>query len=191
MGLVYKNSIIKPNSTYRKSPNGGFYYNNELWFSKAYQKLNKSSMRLLHCFLLECRYIKGKKKSNKKYPDNGRISFTEVQYKELFGSSSTYLGARNQLIECGFIKQTYRGGMCRGDMAQYKILCLPDVPLTEQRWREYPEKNWLDNIPKAKNNQVGIKSRWKKGESGRKSKTTLPKYTHNEANDPIKVYPNK
>ena len=76
-------------------------------------------------------------------------------------------------------------------MAKYKILCLPGIQFREQRWRDYPEKNWSNNIPKAKNNQVGIKTRWKKGVSGKNTKATLLKHTHNEANDPNKVNPKK
>lgn len=81
--------------------------------------------------------------------------------------------------------------MCRGDMAKYKILCLKDVPDHEQRWKEYPKKKWGKDIPKEKTNQVGSKTRFKKGTSGRKLKPTLLKHTLNEANDPIKVDPKK
>ena len=176
MGFLGKNSIIAPNSKYHKSPNGGFYYNNELWFSKAYQKLNESSVRLLHCFLTERRWHR----KTKEVTNNGSISFTEVQFREICGyTKATY------------IIQTYRGGMCRGDMAKYKLLFIKGVPLGEQRWREYPGENWVSEIPKTKNNQVGIKTRFKKGETGRKTKATLLKDTHNNANDPIKVYPKK
>lgn len=170
--------------------NHNFYYNNEFWYSNAYQSLTISARELLHSMICELRWSdKGK---NMNYTNNGQLSFTEVQYKKRYGyESATYIKSRNRLIECGLLKQTYRGGMCRGDMAKYKLLFIKGVLFGEQRWRDYPEKNWKDDVPKAKNNQVGIKNRWKKGESGRKSKTTLPKYTHNEANDPIKVYPNK
>lgn len=172
MGFLGKNSIIAHNYKYHKSPNGGFYYNNDIFFSKAFQKLRPTSFRLLHCLLTECLYDK-KRGKKRDYWNNGKISFTETQYKEVFGSSSSYLTARNQLIECGFIKQTYRGGKHRGDISQYQILCLPDVPYSEQRWRDYPEKNWLKDIPKIKKYQVGIKTQWKKGESGRNFKNTL------------------
>lgn len=174
MGFLGKNSIIAPDSKYRKSPNGGFYYSNDLWFSKAYQKLTQSSRDLLHCFIIERKWTgRGKKQV---ITNNSSISFTEVQFKEIFGySSATYLKARNQLIECGFIKQTYRGGMCRGDMAKYTILCLQGVLSTEQRWREYPDKNWINEIPKPKKQLIGVETQWKKGKSGRKTKATLTK----------------
>jgi len=172
MGFWLKNTILKPDSKYKISLNGGFYYNNEIFFSIAFQQLRKSSLRLFHCLLNEARY--GKDKKNKRvYLNNGSISFTESQYKEVFGSSSSYLSARNQLIECGFIKQTYRGGKYRGDVAQYKILCLSDVPYSEQRWKDYPEKKWINEIPKIKKYQIGTNTRWKKGKSGRNLRNTL------------------
>ena len=190
MGFLGKNSIITPNTKYHASPKGGFYYSNDLWFSKAYQILTKSSRDLLHCFIIERRWSgKGKKRM---ITNNGSISFTEVQFREVFGySKATYLKARNQLIECGFIKQTERGGTGRGDMAKYKILCLDDISFGEQRWREYPDKNWINEIPKPKKQLIGVKTQWKKGKSGRKLKATLSKYTLIDVNDPINVYPKK
>ena len=166
------NSILARDSKYHVSPKGGFYYSNDFWFSRAYQELRKSSRNLLHCFIIERRWKgKGKKRV---ITNNGSVSFTEVQFKEIFGyASDTYLKARNQLIECGIIKQTWRGGMCRGDMAKYKILCLEDILFNEQRWREYPDKNWIDDIPKPKKQLIGVDTQWKKGESGRKLKATL------------------
>ena len=82
--------------------NGGFYYNNILWLSPAYQSLSKSSRNLLHCLVTELRWTrKGKKKT---YLNNGHLSFTEIAFKKRFGAvSMTYLKARNQLIEVGFI----------------------------------------------------------------------------------------
>ena len=151
---------------------GGFYYSNEIWDSAAYQTLTKSARNLLHCFATELRWTgKGRKM---RYTNNGELSFTEIQFKNMYGAcSSTYLKARNQLIDVGFIRQTYRGGMCRGDMAKYKLLfadgCLPN----EKRWRQYPEKNWADEIPRPKKQLVGVKTQWKKGQSGRKLKSTL------------------
>ena len=158
----------------RISPNGGYYYNNELWYSKAYQDLTKSSRELLHCFCNEFRWSgKGK---NKTYVNNGKLSFTEIQFKVRYGfCSATYIKARNQLIKCGFVKQTYRGGYARGDMGRYKLLIVPEVKLDNQRWRKYPEKNWESDIPKPKKQLVGVATQFKKGKSGRKTKATLKK----------------
>ena len=147
---------------------GGFYYQNEVWFSKAYQSLTPMARELLHCFLTELRWTrKGKKKT---YTNNRDISFTESEFKGMYGCcSSTYLKARNQLIEVGFIRQISRGGMCRGDRATYKILVSTMLPVNQERWRNYPEENWKHEIPKPKKQMIGVKTQWKKGKSGRKS----------------------
>jgi len=149
----------------------GVFYSNDLYFSEAYKSLPKSARNLFHCMHNELHF---QRKSNKTiYTDNGEISLTEKDFKERFKcSSQTYINARNKLIEVGLIKQTYRGGMSRGDCAQYKLLaCDNKVPISEQRWRHYPEKNWEKDIPKAKQQTVGQKTRWKPGESGRKVKS--------------------
>ena len=157
---------------------GGFYYSNELWYSKAYQDLSKSARELLHCFVNELRFSyfgKGVDKK-KEYINHSKLSFTEIQFKVRYGfCSATYIKARNQLIKCGFVKQTYRGGYARGDMATYKLLIVPEVKLDNQRWRKYPEKNWESDIPKPKKQLVGVATQFKKGKSGRKTKATLKK----------------
>ena len=147
---------------------GGFYYPNEVWFSKACQRLTPMARELLHCMFNELRWTgRGDKK---RYTNNGDISFTESEFKGMYGCcSSTYLKARNQLIEVGFIRQISRGGMCRGDRATYKILVGVDLPLNQERWRNYPEQNWEHETPKPKKQLVGVKTQWKKGKSGRKS----------------------
>ena len=157
---------------------GGFYYHNEFWYSPAYQSLPISARELLHCLLTEYRfkYIRSRErmKRDKVYLNNGDLSYTEVQFKKRYGySSSTYLKARDKLIEVGLIVQTHKGGMCRGDRATYKLLV--DISEREERWRQYPERNWADEIPKPKKQMVGVKTQWKKGKSGRKIKATLLK----------------
>ena len=79
----------------------------------------------------------------REYYNNGSVIFTEIEFiKENLGASSTYLRARNKLIEVGFIRITYKAEKKnRGICNQYKIL-VPNrgVPEKEQRW--YPLKNW-------------------------------------------------
>ena len=105
----------------------GYFFKQELLLSKAYTDLPKSARDLLHCFVFELKYSKGRGKKYVYY-NNGEVSYTEIQFKEEFGrASNTYLTARNQLIKNGLIRQTYRGGMCRGDMATYKILITSDL----------------------------------------------------------------
>ena len=165
-------------------------YTNELYLSPAYQSLSKSARNLFHCFMNELRFTKGKYKKPSTYTNNGDVSFTVVQFRKIFGvTSQTYFDARDKLIEVGLLKQTYRGGMCRGDMAKYKVLALTHLPKVEERWRDYPNRNWKSEIPKSKGSTVGKETRWKKGQSGRKTKATLQKYTLNGTIHPIKVDP--
>lgn len=165
MGLVYKNSIIPKDFRQNIAPRYGFYYNNVLWYSRAYQDLPKSARNLLHCLLNELRYTNNKKKSRKKeYTNNGQLSFTEIQFKKLHGNSSeTYIKARNRLIKNGLIIQKYRGGYGKGDRSKYQLLFIDGVPTDEQRWLEFPKKSYDDDIPQAKNITVGISTRFKKG----------------------------
>ena len=143
----------------RLRPLQGYFFRAELLFSDAYVDLPPSARNLLHCMVFELRFTKQRGRIN--YPNNGSVSFTEVQFKEEFGcASNTYLLARNRLIRNGLIKQTYQGGTCRGDMATYKVLITPDLNPKEMRWLQYPKKNWGDEIPKN-NTQVGVETRFK------------------------------
>jgi hypothetical protein len=152
--------------------NAGFFFKYELLFSTSYLELTKSARDLLHCLTMELKF--SKKDNRISYPNNGSVSYTEIQFKEEFGrASNTYLKARNQLIKNGLIRQTSRGGMCRGDMATYKILITRDLHPREMRWLRYPKENWEHDIPKQKKYQVGIGTRFK-------SKATLINSTHND-----------
>ena len=146
----------------------GCFYHNDVWFSPAYQKLTIGARDLLQCLYTEISKAKIKRKW--KELNNGELSFTERDYKVLTGRcSSTYLNARNQLIEVGFIELTHRGGACRGDRAMYKILFgIKSMHKEKEKWRRYPDENWKKDIPKSKGMTIGIKTRWKKGQSGRK-----------------------
>ena len=151
----------------------GFFFKYELLFNPSYLELTKSARDLLHCLTMELKYSGGRGKRYVYY-NNGEVSYTEIQFKEEFGrASNTYLNARNQLIKNGLIKQTYKGGMCRGDMATYKILITSDLHPREMRWLRYPKENWEHDIPKPKKYQVGIGTRFK-------SKATLINSTHND-----------
>ncbi len=152
-------------------PSAGFFFKYELLFSTSYLELTKSARDLLHCLIMELKFSKKNRRIS--YTNNGSVSYTEIQFKEEFGrASNTYLTARNQLIKNGLIRQTYRGGMSRGDMATYKILITPDLHPREMRWLRYPKENWEHDIPKPKKYQVGIGTRFK-------SKATLINSTLN------------
>ena len=154
------------------SSRAGFFFKYELLFRDAYVDLPKSGRDLLHSLVFELKFVKNKRTKRLSYPNNGSVSFTEIQFKEEFGcASNTYITARNRLIHNGLIRQTYRGGFCRGDMATYKILITPDLNPREMRWLQYPDKNWEHEIPRSKT-KIGIKTRFQ-------SKTTLKKSTLN------------
>ena len=158
--------------------------NNKLYWSKAYQSLTLSARNLLWCMFAELKYTGSRKKKTFAYTNNGKISFTEYEWKKQgLGSSSTYLNARNRLIEAGWIEVTYRGGMARGDMNKYKLLWVDGVQHDKMRWKLYPDKDWEHEIPKVKDYIVGRKTRFKK------KNNTLQKYTHNGTNPPTKVDP--
>jgi hypothetical protein len=146
----------------------GCYYRNDVWFSPAYQKLTISARDLLQCFWTEIK--KREIKKEWKEFENGNLSFTVGEYKQLTGRCpSTYLNARDLLIEVGFIEITHRGGSCRGDRAKYKILFgIKNMSPSQEKWRRYPEENWAKDIPKSKGLTIGKDTRWEKGQCGRK-----------------------
>ena len=152
----------------------GHYYTNKLFMSKAYQELTRSSRNLLQCLISEVRwYPKKSKKGKRRLRNNGEVSLTERHFIEYFGcAKGTYLNARNQLIKNGLIRQTHQGGSCRGDMAKYLILCLPETDKKKRRWREYPQKDWEHEIPTRPKQTIGVETRFK-------TKPTLTSNTHN------------
>ena len=146
----------------------GFFYPNDFWLSSAYLGLNKSARDLLQCLVTEISKVKRMGKWVE--INNGKLSFSEISYKALTGRcSSTYLNARNELIKRGIIEMTHRGGGGAGDSSMYKILFgIKSMPKENEKWRRYPKENWEKDIPKSKGITIGIKTRWKKGQSGRK-----------------------
>ena len=162
---------------------------NKLYWSDAFQSLTKSAQNLLFCMIAELRFTgeRGSKSKPFSYTNNGRVSFSETEFrKQGLGASGTYISARNQLIEVGLIRITYRGGMARGDMNTYELLINSQLtPQSKQRWRLYPNENWEHEIPKVKDYAVGRKTRFKK------SKNTLKNDTLNGTNPPKELTPSK
>ena len=160
---------------------------NRLYWSPAYQSLTKSAQNLMWCMYAELRFTGSRKKKNFSYTNNGKISFTETEFKKQgLGASQTYLNARNQLIRVGFIKKTYSGGMTKGDMNKYKLLWIDSVKHEEMRWKRYPKENWEKELPIKKNNMVGRDTRFKKSISTLKNKTLNGVISPNEL-DPMKA----
>ena len=172
------------------NPKAGQWYNNELYFSDAYQSLTKSARNVFHCLSNELRWTKKKFKKKKVFTNNGDVSYTVIQFRKRFGvESETYIRARNQLIKGGLIKQTSRGGMGRGDMSKYKILALTYLPRNEERWLDYPNENWERDIPRSKGLTIGKETRWEKGQSGRKKKLQPIKSNSNGVLPPYQIEP--
>lgn len=134
----------------------------------------------------ELKFTGSRKKKTFAYINNGKIAFTEYEWKKQgLGVSDTYLRARNQLIRSGLIKITYRGGMSRGDMNTYELLFIEEVKRDDKRWKSYPEENWEHEIPTVKDFSVGRETRFKK------SKNTLKNDTLNGTNPPKELAPSK
>ena len=156
-----------------------FLINNDFYWSPAYQSLTMSARNLLWCMVSELRFSGSRKKKNFAYTNNGKISFTETEFKNKgLGASGTYINARNQLIEVGFIEVTYRGGMARGDMNTYELLFIDGIMQSKMKWKRYPNENWKNDIPKARDCIVGKKTRFKK------KNNTLINKTHNDTTPP-------
>jgi DNA-binding PadR family transcriptional regulator len=152
----------------------GWFYRNDVWFSKAYLSLPISARDLLQCLVTEINKVQNKRTKKWEETRNGELSFTEVQYIQITGrSKGTYYNAIKELIGRGFIKITHRGGGGSGDRSTFEVLISEEFTKEKQRWRRYPTENWEKDIPKAKDNLVGKKTQWKKGQSGRKLDPTL------------------
>ena len=167
MSRYYQSGRTFPVNKYKKLQERKFFFTmyEQLWWSPAWQKLTPIAQNLFFAMLSEARFTfdKKKKQNAKEHTNNGRISFCEISFKEAgLGCSQSYINARNLLIEVGFIKIIHRGGYSRGDRAKYKLLYLQDIPHHKMRWKLYPEKNWKHEIPKEKDNMVGVKTRFKK-----------------------------
>ena len=163
-------------------------YDREFWDSKSYQKLTISARNFFEFLLRERRY--SGKGNDRIWLNNGEISFNRIEFKELYGyTNETCQKARNLLIEVGLIKIERVGGQGRGDMNEYSILykCYPK----KERWKEYPQKNWMDEIPNHKGKTLGKK--WVKGESGnpkyQKSKNQSTKVTPKQPKASTEVAP--
>ena len=161
---------------------------NELYWSKAYQLLTLKARNLLWCMVAELKYTgkRGSKKHPFYYTNNGKIAFTEYEWKKQgLGASATYVSARNKLIEVGLVRMTYQGGQARGDMNRYQLLFIEGVKRDDKRWKRYPDENWADEIPKIKGYPIGRDTRFKK------LNNTLKKNTLNDTYPPKELVPSK
>ena len=137
----------------------GVYMPSDARWSKAYKKLTPAARDILR-LAMEKRTFKGKKCTN-----NGEIIITHTWVqKKLESSKKTVSDGFRLLIGVGFLEVTKKAEGKEGN--RYRV-CISDG---YERWREYPERNWF---PEKSKTDIGIDSRWKKGESGRKKNITL------------------
>ena len=185
-------SKIKQVVKTKRTTKYGFYYTNEFVYSQAFREILKTEYAFLFLqFLLT--ELKLKKQNGKNiYVNNGEISCPHSQFRLLTinnkqpkgCSKQTHLNVRDLLITVGIIEITKKGGSCRGDMHQYRILLekCGNVNREQERWRVYPRENWENEVPKNPNNLVGVENRFG-------NNSTLTDYTLNGGNPPNGVDP--
>lgn len=170
--MALKPNYLELNKLREKIPNHGFYYPTLMKLSPAYQELAISARNLLYLMAITAKF--DWVRNEKHCRNNGKIGLPESEFIKYYGGAKqTYYNARNQLIKNGFIKQTRQGGYGPKDYSTYKLFFLPDVPVSHQRWRDYPDKTWEKDIPNSKHSVIGKDTRFKKGVANRKPKATL------------------
>ena len=124
----------------------------DAWNSLSIKQIN------VFIYLYSClQWTKDKK--NWKVVNNGQIEVSsDIMRKRLNISKQTCSKAIHQLIKVGLIRLTRVGQnkVCH----KYKIL-YDVVPQSEQRWKKYPKKNWVNECPKRPNSLNGIDTRFK------------------------------
>ena len=80
--------------------NKGWFYRNDVWFSKAYLSMPISARDLLQCLATKINKVQNKRTKVWSETRNGELSFTESQYVKLTGrSKGTYFNAIKHLIK--------------------------------------------------------------------------------------------
>lgn len=133
--------------------------------SEAFNKLTMNAIRMLSCINahIQRENIEPNKRKKKKWIpiNNGKISISSKMFMKECGikSKECVLQTRNLLIEVGLLMITQEGTYKIAHL--YKLL-MPDlVPTKEQRWLQYPHKNWKHEIPKHTGNLRGKKTQFK------------------------------
>ena len=129
----------------------GIYLERDLISSVAFWALNGAAMKVLMIFFLKRRINKKQNAKNeiKNIENNGEIIFTYLEAQKKYGiCKSTFLRARDRLIEVGFIEISDHGG--EHHPTKYSI---------STNWRQYPDQ--VFTRPKS-GNLVGQSTRWKK-----------------------------
>ena len=129
----------------------GIYLERDSISYEAFWALNGAAIKIYMVFRLKCVIANrayGKRKV-REIMNNGEITFTYLEAEEKYGiSKSTFLRARDKLIEVGFIEITEHGG--EHQPTRYAI---------SNNWMKYPDESF--KRPKS-GNLVGQNTRWKK-----------------------------
>ena len=132
-----------------KSPR--IYFESDLLKSDAFWDLTGAAPQIYMVFRMKCVFADrtiGKRKE-RIIVNNGEITYTFVEAEKHHGiPKSTFLRARDQLIEVGLI-EIIKDGECH-HTTKYAI---------SDNWRQYPDQSYKRS---KSGNLVGMKTRWKK-----------------------------
>ena len=128
----------------------GIYLKRDMITSKAYWALGGTAIKVLTVFLMKRVLGKMRVRSGTSWviTNNGKITYTFIEAEKNHGiPKSTFLRARDKLIEVGFIEIAEDGGTHY--TTKYSI---------SENWRKYPGESFAR--PKS-GNLVGRKNRFK------------------------------
>ena len=138
-------------------------FTKKLLESDAWHRVSKSPKTVeIFIYLWSCMQWANVKEGKRKrwvITNNGDIEVSTVKMRKKLGiSKSTCTDGIHLLITVGLIRLTRIGQnkICH----KYKIL-YEVVPPKEQRWEQYPKKDWEHECPKSPNNLVGRKTQFK------------------------------
>ena len=123
--------------------------------SQAFRELTLNTLLVLSALYFCLKHQeKNKRQSKWETLNNGDISIAHKTLKENLDivSNGTITTAIHTLVRVGVIKITHYGGIRVGH--KYKIL-YNVVKKKEERWRNYPEKNWEHECPKHPSKSAG------------------------------------
>tara|TARA_Y100001970_G_C14244013_1_gene866801 strand:+ start:3861 stop:4400 length:540 start_codon:yes stop_codon:yes gene_type:complete len=127
--------------------------------SQAYNELTLTQLKVLKYLYLRNKFTK----QDGKYisTNNGEIDVAmSVMMKDLnIKSQETITQAIRQLVTVGFIDITRYG--YNKTTHNYKVLLEPACKRQEEKWRQYPKKNWKHNAPRRKNPLPNGENTWK------------------------------
>ena len=167
-----KKQIRVPNYSGGTDKEGGIMFTWAILRSVAWCSLTDFELKMFIYLYGRLTFSRIKVNGKRQYQatNNGQI---EVAHKTLMKdlkttSKATIVNSQNKLIKVGLVKLTREGSHKVSNM--YKILYGGDrhqiCKKSEERWREYPDKDWESEINRKPNNLVGNKTRFKKGVCG-------------------------